>query len=256
MNILIVDDDIVDREDIKRALRKSSTECNFVEAESVDEGLLAFEKQQFDVVLSDYRMPQRDGIELLLALRSASIDNSVAIIMLSNSEETDLALACVRAGAQDFLLKSEVTASRIQRAILQAQARFELEQKLNKSYQQAKDLAEHDSLTGLANRYSFEEALRLSITEKPRNNDKLALTLIDLDNFKFINDSHGHDVGDELLKQFATRVCHCLRGNEVFARLGGDEFAIILNNLHTVDNATRVTQRILRCLDEPFILQR
>ncbi len=254
MNVLIVDDDVVDREDIKRALRKSSTDCNFVEAESVDEGLVAFENHQFDVVLSDYRMPQRDGIELLLALRSASIDKSVAIIMLSNSEESELALTCVRAGAQDFLLKSEVTASRLQRAILQSQARFELEQKLNDSYQRAKNLAEHDSLTGLANRYSFEEALRLTITEKPRNNAKLALTLLDLDNFKFINDSHGHDVGDELLKQFATRVCNSLRGNEVFARLGGDEFAILLSNLHTIDNATRVTQRILHCLDEPFYI--
>ncbi|MGB2739584.1 MAG: EAL domain-containing protein [Cognaticolwellia sp.] len=252
MNILIVDDDIVDREHIKRTLNKTNTDCHFVETESVDEGLAAFAEQKFDVVLLDYRMPKRDGIELLLELRGASSDISVAIVMLSNSEESALALQCIKAGAQDFLLKSEVTASRIERAILQSQTRFELEQKLQKSYQQAKKLAEHDSLTGLANRYSFEEALRLSITQKPRSNAKLALALFDLDNFKFINDSHGHDIGDELLKQVATRVCHCLRENELFARLGGDEFAIILSNLHTVDNATRVIQRVLGCFEEPF----
>ena len=199
-------------------------------------------------------MPQRDGIELLLEIRRAPLDNSVAIIMLSNSEEPELALECVRAGAQDFLLKSEVTASRLERAILQSQARFVLEQKLDNSFQKAKVLAEQDSLTGLANRYSFEEALSASITQKPRDNAKIALTLFDLDNFKFINDTHGHDVGDELLKQVAKRVSNCLRGNEVFARLGGDEFAIILGNLHSIDNATRVTKRILSSIEAPFFI--
>lgn len=255
LNILIVDDDIVDREHIKRTLNKTNTDCHFVETESVDEGLAAFAKQKFDVVLLDYRMPKRDGIELLLELRGAPSDLSVAIVMLSNSEESALALQCIKAGAQDFLLKSEVTSSRIERAILQSQTRFELERKLQYSYQQAKKLAEHDTLTGLANRYSFEEALRLSIPQKPRNNAKLALAMLDLDNFKVINDSHGHNIGDELLKQVAARVSHCLRENELFARLGGDEFAIILSNLHTVDNATRVIQRVLSCFEEPFDIE-
>ena len=252
MNILIVDDDIVDRESIKRTLGRSTTQFNFVETESVDEALAALLEQKFDAILLDYRMPKRDGIELLLELRNASLDISVAVIMLSNSEETELALECVRAGAQDFLLKSEVSTSRLNRAIVQAQVRFELEQKLHVSYQETKKLAEHDTLTGLYNRYSFEEALQLSILQKARDNTKLALTLFDLDNFKFINDNYGHHIGDEVLIQVSQRVSDCLRGNEVFARLGGDEFAIILSNLQTVDNATRVTKRILNSLDEPF----
>ena len=120
MNILIVDDDIVDREHIKRTLSKSDQKCNFIETESVDEGLAAFRKHKFDVILLDYRMPQRDGIEMLLELKNEPIENSVAIIMLSNSEESSLALACLKAGAQDFLLKIEVTAARLNRAIIQA----------------------------------------------------------------------------------------------------------------------------------------
>lgn len=252
MNILIVDDDIVDRESIKRTLSRSTTHFNFVETESVDEALHALSVSKFDAILLDYRMPKRDGIELLLELRDATSDISVAVIMLSNSEETELAIECVRAGAQDFLLKSEVSSSRLQRAIFQAQARFELEQKLQVSYQQTKLLAEHDSLTGLLNRYSFEEALQLNILQKSRENSKLALTLLDLDNFKFINDNYGHHVGDEILIQVSKRVSECLRGNEIFARLGGDEFAIILSNLQAIDNATRVTKRILSSLEEPF----
>lgn len=251
---MIVDDDFVDREHIKRTLHKTSTNWLFTETESVDEGLIAFSKNNFDAILLDYRMPKRDGIELLLELRNSSLEKNVAIIMLSNSEQPELALECIKAGAQDFLLKSEISSSRLERAILQSQARFELEQKLYISYQKAKTLAEHDSLTGLANRYSFEEALRLSVSQKPRDKSILALAVFDLDNFKFINDSHGHDVGDELLKQVSNRICHCLRENELFARLGGDEFAIILNNLHSIDNATRITKRILNCLEDVFII--
>tara|TARA_R110000803_G_scaffold154417_1_gene219184 strand:+ start:5086 stop:6774 length:1689 start_codon:yes stop_codon:yes gene_type:complete len=254
LNILIVDDDIVDREHIKRTLNKTSINWSFTETESVDEGLAVFAVNKFDVILLDYRMPKRDGIELLLELRNTSLEKNVAIIMLSNSEQPELALECIKAGAQDFLLKSEVSSSKLERVILQSQARFELEQKLYVSYQNAKTLAEHDSLTGLANRYSFEEALRLSVSQKPRAKSILALAIFDLDNFKFINDSHGHDVGDELLKQVSNRIGHCLRENELFARLGGDEFAIILANLHTIDNATRVTKRILSCLEVPFFI--
>lgn len=252
MNILIVDDDGIDRENIKRTLGHSTTPFNFTETESVDEALSALSVNNFDIILLDYRMPKRDGIELLLELRNSENDLNVAVIMLSNSEETELALECVRAGAQDFLLKSEVSTSRLQRAIVQAQTRFELEKQLHISYQQAKKLAEHDTLTGLYNRYSFEEALQLNILQKARDNSKLALTLFDLDNFKFINDNYGHHIGDQILIQVSQRISDCLRGNEVFARLGGYEFAIILTNLHTVDNATRVTTRILNSLEAPF----
>ena len=176
MNILIVDDDIVDRESIKRTLNQSTSHFNFVETESVDEALIVLSEYTFDVILLDYRMPKRDGIELLLELRNVSSDINVAVIMLSNSEETELALECVKAGAQDFLLKNEVSTSRLKRAIVQAQARFELEQKLHVSYQETKKLAEHDTLTGLYNRYSFEEALQLNILQKARDNTCLLYT--------------------------------------------------------------------------------
>lgn len=252
MNILIVDDDIVDREHIKRTLRKTDRKCHFVEAESVDEGLSAFRGQQFDVVLLDYSMPQRDGIELLLEIKNEPNGNSVAIIMLSNSEEEALSLECVKAGAQDFLLKIEVTASRLNRAILQAQTRFELEQKLLLSYTFAKKISETDALTGVANRYSFEEVLKTSIKSNPCNKENASLILFDLDKFKEVNDTHGHDVGDELLREVTKRIQTCLRETELLARIGGDEFAIILKNTINTYIVTKVAHRILNSLVTPF----
>jgi len=252
MNILIVDDDIVDREHIKRILRKTEQRCHFVEAESVDEGLSAFRSQPFDVILLDYSMPQRDGVELLLELKNDPNGNSVAIIMLSNSEEEALAVECVKLGAQDFLLKTEVTSSRLNRAILQAQVRFELEKKLFQSYKFAKKIAEHDMLTGLANRYLFEETLKLGITENSRTKENIALLLFDLDNFKYVNDTHGHDIGDELLRKVAEKIGACLRENELLARIGGDEFAIILKNTFDTYLVNKVAHRILSSLKAPF----
>lgn len=254
MNILIVDDDIVDREHIKRTLSKSDEKCYFTETESVDGGLAAFRAHKFDVILLDYRMPQRDGIEMLIELKNEPIDKSVAIIMLSNSEESDIALECLKAGAQDFLLKIEVTASRLKRAIIQAQTRFELERKLYQSYKNAERVAEHDSLTGLANRYSFEESLKSNIHKNPRKNGSIALLLFDLDHFKYVNDTHGHDVGDLLLKEISSKVSHCLRESELFARIGGDEFAIILKNQCNNYLETKVSNRILASLSSPVVI--
>ena len=252
MNILIVDDDIVDREHIKRTLRKTGQAYHFVETESVNEALTAFRGQKFDIVLLDYCMPQQDGIELLLALKNELDGNSVAIIMLSNSAEEALALDCIKAGAQDFLLKVEVTASKLKLAILQAQVRFELEQKLFESYKFAKKISEHDTLTGVANRYSFEEHLQSSITRNPRDNENVALLLFDLDKFKYVNDTHGHDVGDQLLREVAKIIKACLRETELLARIGGDEFAIILKNTLNTYTVAKVAERILNSLTSPF----
>lgn len=254
MNVLIVDDDYVDREHVKRILGRSDPNCQFTEADSVDMGIECFQAQQFDVVLLDYRMPQRDGIELLLELRSGPKGQAAAIVMLSNSDDDELSMSCVRAGAQDFLAKSDLTHVRLRRAILHAQIRYQLEMDLLQSYHEAKRLAEHDSLTGLANRLMFEVALKDGVANNLRGNLKLALLLFDVDNFKFINDSHGHDIGDLLLKELVVRVLDCLRGNELFARLGGDEFAVVLNYLKHERDVSQVAQRILAAFKTPFVL--
>ncbi|MGX5202481.1 two-component system response regulator [Aliikangiella sp. IMCC44632] len=252
MNILIVDDDYVDREEIKHILSRTISQCNFVEKTSVDDAIEELKKNKFDIVLSDYRMPQKDGIELLIEIKNLKQSHSVAVILLSNSEDDELALSCIKAGAHDFLMKSEVTSSRLHRAISQARERFELEQKLLRSYQEVKQLAEIDALSGLANRYLFEKCLRSEISDAARSQERVALLLFDLDHFKYINDHHGNDFGDLFLKRVVNRINGCLRGNEVFARIGGDEFAIILKNVTDLRVISMVAQRILRVLEKPF----
>ena len=252
MDVLLVDDDQVDRSAIIRALKKSDLTVNIKEAVTVDQGLELYSKHNYDVILLDYCMPARDGIELLLEIRSEAQCTNTAIVMMSTSEDEYTALKCIRAGAQDFLVKSEISQKKLQRVILHSTARHELEQRLFETYKQVKLLAETDSLTELPNRYFFDESLKLAITNNRRNDHSLALLLFDLDNFKLINDNYGHDVGDTLLKKSVEKIKKCLRGGEMFARLGGDEFAITLGNLSSNKEALQVAQRIIRIMQEPI----
>jgi len=252
MEILLVDDDAIDRETVKRALSKNEDAPRLHEVCSAEEGLKAVENKRFDVLLLDYRMPKVDGIEMVIELRSRPNLGEMAIVMMSNSDDEVLALSCLQAGAQDFITKSEITSAKLHRAIIQAKKRFELEKKLYDSFCQVRELAEKDSLTGLSNRYHFEEALKVSIANNKRSQHNIALLLLDLDHFKNVNDTYGHEMGDNLLKHVVDRISLCLRGNELFGRLGGDEFAILITGLKFANSATVVAQRIIKSLEVPF----
>ena len=133
-----------------------------------------------------------------------------------------------------------------------------------KAEKQIQHLALHDGLTGLPNRLWFEEQVDKALAVAQRLDQKLATLFFDLDRFKNINDSLGHQVGDALLKQVAKRVTHCLRKSDymirgsmetsdnIMARMGGDEFTVLLPNLRHAEDAARVAQRIMETLAIPF----
>jgi diguanylate cyclase (GGDEF)-like protein len=250
--ILIVDDDVVDREMVIRHLGKSEQEFQITESSSVDEGLALYDKEIFDIILLDYRMPQRDGIEMILELRTHTRNYGTAIVMMSSAEDEKLATDSLEAGAQDFIPKSEITTRRLKNALSHAQTRFRLEKDLRESYVRSKNLAEKDSLTGLANRFVFEESLQVAIANNSRNEFKLGLLLFDIDNFKGVNDIHGHDIGDIVLRNFANRIQSSLRGDELFARLGGDEFSIMITNLKHGYVLGEIATRVMDSLNQPI----
>jgi len=120
--------------------------------------------------------------------------------------------------------------------------------------QRIQHLAYHDNLTGLPNRSLLQDRLAHSIARAERAGRKVGVLFIDLDNFKNINDTLGHDVGDELLRQVARRLSECVRLEDTIARQGGDEFIVLLDGLEDSRGASLVAQKILNALRKAFVL--
>ncbi|MCK6387041.1 diguanylate cyclase domain-containing protein [Zoogloea sp.] len=112
--------------------------------------------------------------------------------------------------------------------------------------------ARYDELTGLPNRRLFHDRIDTALARSRRKNGRVALLYLDIDDFKGVNDTLGHDAGDELLREFARRLERCVRKADTVARLGGDEFVVILEDVHGPDDATAVADKIHHSLQQPF----
>ncbi len=115
-------------------------------------------------------------------------------------------------------------------------------------------LAHHDNLTGLPNRTQFRQRLNEALARTRRNEKLLALLFLDLDNFKRINDSLGHDIGDALLQEAAERLKASIRETDSVSRLGGDEFTVILENINHVNNVSAIAQKLVHAISRPYVI--
>ena len=127
--------------------------------------------------------------------------------------------------------------------------------KLNFVSKQVQELANHDSLTGLANRRLLYELIPKVYANAQRTDTKVAVLYMDLDSFKAVNDNFGHQVGDEVLKIFTERVLGIIRSLDIFARVGGDEFVVIMTNLKVKFNAAILARKIIREASRPMVIQ-
>lgn len=116
-------------------------------------------------------------------------------------------------------------------------------------------LAHYDALTGIPNRSLFFDRMAVATSQALRSGGEVAVLFVDLDRFKSVNDTLGHDAGDQLLREVAARISECVRGDDTAARLGGDEFAIVLPDVRAVANAARVAEKIIERLEAPFIIE-
>lgn len=117
-----------------------------------------------------------------------------------------------------------------------------------------RQMAYHDSLTGLPNRLLFNDRFTLSLAQAKRNKQKLAIMILDLDKFKEVNDTLGHHTGDHLLKDVGKRLAVLLRKTDTVARLGGDEFIILLSTIKRYNDATEIAHKIMQAFQEPFVI--
>jgi diguanylate cyclase (GGDEF)-like protein len=203
-----------------------------------------------DVILLDLNLPDSAGMETLQSLNG--MFPQLPIVVLTGLNDAELTMQSVQHGAQDYVTKEECTSQLLARVIHYAIERKRIEAQL-------KYLATHDSLTGLPNRALFYDRLGLATKRTIRKNTgglnwKAAILVMDLDNFKQINDSLGHASGDKVLRELAPRLRASLRQSDTVARLGGDEFAFVLEGILNREDSSCVAQKILKSLSEPAIL--
>ncbi|HEX2199939.1 MAG TPA: EAL domain-containing protein [Burkholderiales bacterium] len=245
-NVLLIEDNPGDARLIREMIAEDPDAPFHLHcAERLAQGLEQLSAGGTGLVLLDLSLPDSFGLETFAKVYAHS--PAVPIIVLTGNDDQTLALSAVKSGAQDYLIKG-----RLDRELLLRSMQYSIERK---RYQvQLEHQANYDMLTGLPNRNLLHDRLRQAVymQRAPRT---VAVVFIDLDHFKFVNDSLGHSMGDKLLKGMAERLRSVLRDGDTVARLGGDEFVLILNDQANEEVIFRAMQRITAKLAEPIEIE-
>ncbi|HEY3328136.1 MAG TPA: EAL domain-containing protein [Novimethylophilus sp.] len=246
INILLVEDNPGDIRLVTELLAEGGDrQFNLLAADRLESALLMLERHDITAILLDLLLPDGTGLETLYTIHAAALN--VPIVVLSNLADERLAVQSVQYGAQDFLVKDHVNSHLLMRSLRYAIERKRMEERLN-------HLAHHDSLTGLSNRKHFYDRLKNAMALARRQESQLALLLLDLNDFKPINDTLGHHVGDLLLQGVAQRLRECIRETDCVARIGGDEFTMILTGMRSEEDAVTATCKIMEAMQRPFLV--
>ncbi|MDH5254727.1 MAG: diguanylate cyclase, partial [Gammaproteobacteria bacterium] len=223
MKLLLVEDNPADVEFLAASLRRQRAgDVELVTAPTLAVATERLSLDAFDVVLLDLHLPDGSGLQCLDAIQA--VNNEIPIVVLSGQDDEEFAISILNKGAQDYLVKWEGQGHTILRSI-----RYAIERK--KSDLRLSYLAQYDPLTGIPNRQFFNDQLTRATARARRDGRKVTLLFLDLDAFKVVNDTLGHDAGDRLLKEVADRIRRSVRTGDIVARLGGDEFAVMLEGL-------------------------
>jgi len=246
VHVLLVEDNAYDAGLVRRLLASRTDPCfELAVARNLSEALAHARGDGCDVILLDLSLPDSSGTDGLQELALAL--PRTPIVVLTGLDHEHMAIQALRHGAQDYLVKGNHDSSLLSRSI-----RYAIERKV---FQGILDQRAHfDSLTGLVNRALFHDRLNHALAQAGRARKRVALVFIDLDGFKEVNDTLGHETGDRVLKAVAELLCGIARNGETVARLGGDEFTIILEQVDNALNVAAVTQRVLRAFEMPLAI--
>ncbi len=229
IHILIVDDNPVDLEIIKTVLKENYAIVYDIDtATSGIETIEKVSKDKFNLILLDYRLQDMNGIEILEEIKKRELD--IPVVMVTGEGDENIAKETIKKGAYDYLIKDEINSIILTRTILGVLKRKVLEDKIKEYHDKLKDLAIKDGLTDLYNHRHFQEILTQEYKRAKRDDLPLSCMMLDLDHFKLVNDSYGHQFGDFVLAQSAKILNKFVRDTDFVARYGGEEFVVILPN--------------------------
>lgn len=224
LRLLVVEDSEDDAVLLARELTKGEFDVTYERVETEATMRLALESNKWDIIITDHNLPSLDSGHALLVVKS--LDSEIPIIVVSGSMGEDVAVAAMKSGAHDYIMKDNLSrlVPAVEREIREAESR----RARRRAEETIHHMAFHDALTGLANRNEFEQCVYSALAMAKERKLSHALLYLDLDQFKIINDTCGHVAGDELLRQLAKEINRHVREHDTLARLGGDEFGVLL----------------------------
>ncbi len=205
-------------------------------AQTLAAALARLHEGAFDAMVISQQLPDGEGLELVRAAQSHG--RAAPAIMLADQATLELDLQAMALGVSDFLDRGQLDGSLLERTIRYALARRRQAERLS-------HLAQHDELTGLANRALFQDRFERALAWARRRERMVAVMVLDLNGFKAVNDRLGHAAGDRLLCIVAQRLVQRLRETDTVARLGGDEYALVIENLAKAEHAALVARKLL-----------
>ena len=240
MKILIIEDELIFRRMVKKYLLEAGYEI--VEAEDGLSAWELFQKEPFQLVITDWMMPGLDGPELVHKIRTSGQKSYTYIIMLTAMDNKDNIVLGLESGADEYLTKPFNSRELIAR-VASGMRILRLEEELMQARVQMEALAMHDGLTGLLNRRAIEEYAEAEFNMADRKKQAMSVILLDIDHFKNVNDRFGHKFGDVVLRQVAQTLKEDLRNYDRVGRWGGEEFLLILPDTELKDAIT-VAERL------------
>jgi diguanylate cyclase (GGDEF)-like protein len=237
-NLLLIESDALDAALIQDSVNSENGLFNLTWMNSLADALDCLKRKSFDIILLDMELP--NDAELNVYQQVARVAPNASILALIASDDKHLITEALQDGAEDYISKSHLDAHWLSRLLSYVIERKNILQEVH-----------HDYLTGLANRKLLTEQLGRAIKLAKRNKKQAALLFIDLDNFKQINDSLGHAIGDQLLQSVAKRFMKLVRVTDTVCRQGGDEFVILLTEIEERDDAVQVAEKLISAFSLP-----
>jgi two-component system cell cycle response regulator len=240
MTVLIADDDVLAAKVLEKTLKKWGYDV--VRAKNGEEAWEQLEKKSLRLAILDWMMPKLDGVQLCRKVRRKKGATYTYIILLTARDYFEDIIRGLSAGADDYMTKP-VNLLELKARLQTGLRILELEDKLLESRQELKEMAAHDSLTGLWNRSSILEFLEDELEKSRRERSSIGVIMIDVDHFKRINDTFGHAVGDQVLNRIADCLKTNIRRYNKIGRYGGDEMVVVLPDCQK-DHLEKIAERL------------
>jgi two-component system, cell cycle response regulator len=238
--VLIADDSPVYRKLVEQALSQDASSVLF--ATSGQQAIEIFERERPSIVITDWVMPDLTGIELCQRIRAGPQSSYTYLIILTSIAEKENVVRGLSAGADDYLTKPFHREELLARVRV-GQRLIDLHSQIEAKNCLLEELALTDALTGLPNRHAIEAWAPRQLSGAARHGFPFWVVMIDLDHFKHVNDAHGHDAGDMVLRKFGEILKSHTRLSDISGRIGGEEFLHILTHA-AKDNVQIVLERI------------